>query len=47
MVLGLKALSAAIEDKPTPQTVEAGVVKLNEPFRRLGEKELEGFIAKL
>ena len=47
MVLGLKALSAAIEDKPTPQTVEAGVVKINEPFRRLGEKELEGFIAKL
>ena len=47
MILGLKALSAAIEDKPTPQTVEAGVVKINEPFRRLGEEELEGFIAKL
>lgn len=47
MKLGLKALSSAVEDKPTPQTVEAGVVTLDKPFRRLTEKELEEFIAKL
>lgn len=47
MVLGLKALSSAVEDKPTPQTVEVGVVMLDKPFRRLNEKELEEFIAKI
>lgn len=45
--LGLKALSAATEDKPTSQTVEIGVVEIDKPFRRLSEKELDEFIGKL
>ena len=47
MLLGLKALSAAIEDTPAANAVEAGVVKIDEPFRRLSEEEVAGFISKL
>lgn len=46
-ILGIKALAAAIEDKPTPQTIEASVVLIDESFRRLNESELEYFIAKI
>ena len=47
MVLGLKALSAAIEDKLDPQTVECGVVEIDKPFRRLDDAELGAFIEKI
>jgi len=47
MALGLKALSAAIEDKVTVETVEVGVVEKDRAFRRLDDKELAGFIEKL
>lgn len=47
MLLGLKALSAAIEDGLEAGTVEVGVVEIDTPFRRLDEKEIEEFIGKL
>lgn len=47
VTLGLKALSAAIEDKVAVETVEVGVVEKNKAFRRLDDKELTGFIEKL
>ncbi len=47
MLLGLKALTAAVENKPTAQTVEVGVVTTKDPFKRLDEKELSKFIGKL
>jgi proteasome alpha subunit len=47
MLLGLKALSGAIEDKPTIDTVEVGVVEKGKSFRRLDGKELSKLIGKL
>jgi proteasome alpha subunit len=47
MILGLKALANAIEEKLSAATVEVGVVKTDEPFRRLSEEEVAGFISKL
>lgn len=47
MVLGLKALASAIEEQLSAATVEVGVVKTDEPFRRLSEEEVAGFISKL
>ncbi|MFA5452609.1 MAG: archaeal proteasome endopeptidase complex subunit alpha [Candidatus Methanomethylophilaceae archaeon] len=47
MSLGLKALSAAIEDKLTAETIEVGVVEKKKAFRRLDDKELNNFIEKL
>jgi proteasome endopeptidase complex, archaeal, alpha subunit len=47
VVLGLKALGAASEDKLSSSTVEVGVVEKNRKFRRLDEKELDKFIGKL
>jgi proteasome endopeptidase complex, archaeal, alpha subunit len=47
MVLGLKALGAASEDKLSAATVEVGVVEKNRKFRRLDDKELDKFISKL
>lgn len=47
MMLGLKALAAAVEDKPAPGSVEAGVVTRDSPFRKLKADELNEFISKL
>ena len=47
VLLGLKALSSAIEAKPEAANVEIGVVKTDAPFRRLSEEEINGFIEKL
>jgi proteasome alpha subunit len=47
MALGLKALSAAIEEKLTPQTVEVGKVEKDKTFTRLDDKELEAYISKM
>ena len=47
MILGLKALKAAIEETPAANTVEVAVVKLDEPFRRLPAEEVAKFIEKL
>ena len=47
VLLGIKALKAAIDEELTPQTVEVGVVGDDRKFKRLTESELEGFIKKL
>lgn len=47
MLLGLKALATAIEEQLVAATVEVGVVKLDQPFRRLSEEEVAAFISKL
>ena len=47
MLLGIKALKAAIDEELTAQTIEIGVVDGDRKFKRLTESELEGFIKKL
>lgn len=47
MILGLRALSSAIEEKLDPTSVECSVVEPNKPFRRLTDSEIEGFINKI
>jgi len=42
--LGLKALEAAIEEKPNAETVEIGVADVGKKFRRLSESEIESFL---
>ncbi len=44
--LALSALSAAIEEKLNPDSIEIGVVRANEKFRRLSAEEKEKAIAK-
>ena len=47
IVLGLKALSSAIDDKPSVESVEIGVAEVGEKFRRLTSEEVSGLIEKL
>lgn len=47
MMLGLKALAAAVDEKPAPGNVEAGVVTLDKPFKKLKPEELNSYISKL
>jgi proteasome alpha subunit len=47
VLLGIKALKAAIDEALTAQTIEVGVVDSDRKFRRLIESELEGLIKKL
>ena len=42
--LGLKALEAAIEEKPEAETTEIGVAEVGKKFRRLSEEEIEGLL---
>jgi proteasome alpha subunit len=42
--LGLKALEAAIEEKPSADTIEIGVADVGKKFRRLSEAEIESFL---
>jgi proteasome alpha subunit len=42
--LGLKALEAAIEEKPNAETVEIGVAEVGKKFRRLTESEIDAFL---
>ena len=46
MAMGLKALEAAIEDKPKAESVEIGVVEIGKKFRRLSEEEISALIEK-
>jgi 20S proteasome alpha/beta subunit len=39
-------LAKATEDKLTTKAVEIGVVKTDEPFRKLTEDEVEAFVKK-
>lgn len=45
--LGLKVLSAAIEDTPSAESVEIGVVEKDKKFRRLSETEISKIISKI
>jgi proteasome alpha subunit len=45
--LGLKALGSAIEDAPSPQSVEVGVVEKDKKFRRLSDAEISKLVGKL
>lgn len=47
MVLGLKALNAAIEEEPKAESVEIGVAEIGKKFRRLSEEEVSALIGKL
>jgi proteasome alpha subunit len=47
VLLGIKALKAAIDEPLTAQTVEVGVVDGDRKFKRLTESELESLIKKL
>jgi proteasome alpha subunit len=44
MKLGLKALEAAIEEKPNAETIEIGVAEVGKRFRRLSTSEIESFL---
>lgn len=45
--LGLKVLGAAIEDTPSAESVEIGVVEKGKKFRRLSETEISKMISKI
>lgn len=45
--LGLKALSAAIEEKLKADSVEIGVAEVGKKFRRLSEEEVSALISKM
>lgn len=47
MVIGLKALNAAIEEEPKAESVEIGVAEIGKKFRRLSEEEVSALIGKL
>ena len=47
MALGLKALEAAIEDKPKAESVEIGVAEVGRKFRRLSEEEVSALVDKM
>ncbi|UCE75524.1 MAG: archaeal proteasome endopeptidase complex subunit alpha [Methanomassiliicoccales archaeon] len=47
IILGLEALSKATEGEPNVLSVEIGVVKVKERFRKLETKEVEKFVNKL
>jgi len=47
VLLGMRALKAAIDEDITAQTIEVGVVDQDRKFKRLTENELQGFIKKL
>jgi proteasome alpha subunit len=46
IVLGLKALAKATEEKLNTKAVEIGLVKIGEKFRKLGEAEVETYVKK-
>ena len=47
MALGLKAMEAAIEDKPKAEAIEIGVAEVGRKFRRLSEEEISALIDKM
>jgi proteasome alpha subunit len=47
IMLGLEALQKATEGEPNVLSVEIGVVKVGETFRKLETKEVEKFVSKL
>jgi len=47
MMLGLKALAAATEEKLLSGNIEIGVIEKNRRFRRIEDKEVDRFVEKL
>jgi proteasome alpha subunit len=47
IMLGLEALQKVIEGEPSVLSVEIGIVKAGENFRKLEQKEVEKFVSKL
>ena len=47
MVLGLKALAAATEEKLKASNIEVGVIEKDHRFRRLEDKEIDKYVGKL
>ena len=45
--LGLKGLSAAVEEKLKADSVEIGIAEIGKKFRRLSEEEVAELIAKM
>lgn len=47
IAMGLKALEAAIEEKPKAENIEIGVANVGEKFRRLAAEEISSFVDKM
>lgn len=47
IAMGLKALEAAIEEKPKAENVEIGVANIGEKFKRLPAEEVSAFVEKM
>ena len=47
IAMGLKALEAAIEEKPKAENVEIGVANVGEKFKRLAAEEVSAFVEKM
>ena len=47
LLLGLKALGSAIEDKPSAESVEIGIAETGKKFRRLSAEEINALVEKL
>ena len=45
--LGLRALEAAIEEKPKAESVEIGIAEIGKKFRRLSDEEVSALIDKM
>ena len=45
--LGLRALEAAIEEKPKAESVEIGIAEVGKKFRRLSDEEVSALIDKM
>ena len=47
IILGLKALTKATEDKLSTKAVEIGIVRMDESFRKLTDAEVDAYVSKL
>ena len=47
IAMGLKALEAAIEEKPKAENVEIGVANVGEKFKRLAAEDVSAFVEKM
>jgi len=48
IILALRAVAAAMESRPTPDTVEVGVIDAKtKTFRKLSREEVEKYLAEI
>lgn len=48
IILGLRALSKAVESQPKPENVEIGIASVDEKaFRKLSKEEVEAYLSKI